>query len=134
VIVAIGVIVVLPAVMAGTSLEGVTAAAIHWLRWPFLLVSFAMALSVLYRFGPDRDDPQWRWVTWGAGIATGLWVAGSALFSVYVANFGSYNRTYGSLAGAVVLMLWMLLTSLSVLLGAFIDAELERLPAPVTAR
>lgn len=123
---AIAAIAVVPALTRGTSVEGAGATAIDWLRWPLLLVGFMVALSVLYKVGPDRQDPRWRWVSWGAGIATVIWVLGSVAFSVYVTNFGSYNETYGSLAGVVVLMLWLLISSIAVLLGAFIDAELEQ--------
>ena len=84
-----------------------------------------LGLAVLYRIAPDRDAPQFRWVTLGATVATVLWVAGSVLFSLYVDNFGSYNKTYGALAGVIVLMLWMYLTSYIVLLGAEINSESE---------
>ena len=70
--------------------------------------------------------PQWRWVSWGAVAAAVLWVAGSALFSLYVSNFGNYNAAYGSLAAIVILMTWLLLGAYSILLGAEINAELER--------
>jgi membrane protein len=81
--------------------------------------------AVLYRVAPDRDAPRFRWVTLGSVAATVLWVVGSVLFSLYVDNFGSYNKTYGALAGVVVLMLWIYLTSYIVLLGAEINAESE---------
>jgi membrane protein len=85
-----------------------------------------VALAVLYRVAPDRDAPRFRWVTPGAIVATVLWVAGSAAFSLYVSNFGKYNKTYGALAGVAVLMLWLYLTSYIVLLGAEINAESEQ--------
>ena len=84
------------------------------------------ALAVLYRYAPDRDSPQWQWVSPGAIVATALWIVGSILFSVYVGNFGSYNKTYGSLGGAVVLMTWLYLTAFVVLLGAAVNAQTER--------
>jgi membrane protein len=96
------------------------------LRWPLLAVVFAAALAVLYRHAPSRDNPEWRWASPGAVVATLLWLAGSALFSLYVSNFGKYGETYGSLGSIVVVLLWLFLTAAVVLLGAELDAELER--------
>jgi membrane protein len=85
-----------------------------------------LGLAVLYRFGPDRDKPQWRWVSPGAGAATILWIVGSVAFTVYVANFNSYDKTYGSLGGVVILLTWLYLSALMVLLGAVVNAQSER--------
>jgi membrane protein len=101
------------------------ATTISIVRWPVLAVLMLVALSVLYRYGPDRDEPHWRWVTWGAVVATVLWIIGSALFSLYASRFGSYNKTYGSMAAVAVMMLWLYLTATCVLLGAELNAELE---------
>jgi membrane protein len=101
--------------------EGLTSA----LRWPLLFVAALFVLAVYYRYAPDRDEPQWKWVSWGAVVATVLWVAGSGLFSLYVSQFGNYNETYGSLGAAVLLLLWLYLSSFAVLLGAEINAEME---------
>ena len=98
--------------------------------WPW---SWA-ALAVVYRVAPDRDSPRFAWVTSGSLAATVLWVVGSILFSLYVNNFGSYNKTYGTIAGVVVLMLWLYLTSYIVLLGAEINAESERQTREDTTR
>jgi membrane protein len=84
-----------------------------------------VALAFVYRIGPNRDNPEWRWVSWGAVIATILWLIGSAAFSFYVDNFGTYNETYGSVAGVIVLLLWLFLSAFMVMLGAEINAELE---------
>jgi membrane protein len=96
------------------------------IRWPLLAVAFAAALSVLYRYGPSRDKPDWRWASPGAVAATVLWLAGSGLFSLYVTNFGKYGETYGSLGSVVVVLLWLFLTAAAVIFGAELDAELER--------
>lgn len=96
------------------------------LRFALLLVLIIGSLAVLYRVAPDRDAPQFRWVSPGAGVAAALWIVGSIGFSLYVDFFGNYNKTYGALAGVVVLMLWLFLTSYIVLLGAEINAESER--------
>ncbi|HEX8665958.1 MAG TPA: YihY/virulence factor BrkB family protein, partial [Beijerinckiaceae bacterium] len=79
----------------------------------------------LYRYGPSRDKPQWRWVTWGSAIAGAVWLLGSMLFSWYVANFGNYNETYGSLGAVIGFMTWMWLSTTIVLIGAEINAEIE---------
>jgi membrane protein len=95
-------------------------------RWVLLLVMVITALAVVYRVAPDRDAPRFGWASIGALVAAVLWLVGSALFSLYVNYFGSYDKTYGTLAGVVVLMLWLYLTSYIVLLGAEINAEAER--------
>ena len=85
-----------------------------------------LGLAVLYRFLSARDKPQWRWVSPGAGAATILWIVGSVAFTVYVANFNSYDKTYGSLGGVVILLTWLYLSALMVLLGAVVNAQSER--------
>jgi membrane protein len=94
-------------------------------RWPLLLVLVAFALSLFYRYGPSRAKPQWRWISWGSAIATGLWLVASILFSWYVTNFGSYNKTYGSLGAIVGFMTWVWLSNIVVLVGAQLNAEME---------
>jgi membrane protein len=91
-----------------------------------VLPAAARLLALLYRFAPDRDKPQWRWVSAGAVAATILWIVGSVAFTVYVANFNGYDKTYGSLGGIVILLTWLYLSALMVLLGAVINAQTER--------
>ncbi|MEG9524470.1 MAG: YihY/virulence factor BrkB family protein [Hyphomicrobiales bacterium] len=95
------------------------------LRFPALLVLVVAVLAVLYRYGPSRRKPKWRWVTWGSGLAGVLWLIVSGLFSWYVAHFGSYNETYGSLGAAIGFMTWIWLSTTVVLLGAELNAEME---------
>ncbi len=95
-------------------------------RWVLLVVLMLGGLAVVYRFAPNRDRARWLWATPGALVATALWVLGSVAFSVYVSEFGSYQKTYGALAGAAVLMLWLFLTAYVVLLGAELNAVVER--------
>jgi membrane protein len=95
------------------------------LRFPALLLLVIAGLAVLYRFGPSRRKPKWRWVTWGSAVAGTLWLLASGLFSWYVANFGSYNETYGSLGAAIGFMTWIWLSTTVVLLGAELNAEME---------
>jgi membrane protein len=102
------------------------------IRWPILFVLIALALSVIYRFGSSRIAPRWRWITWGSACAAIAWLAASALFSWYVANFGSYNKTYGSLGAIIGFMTWMWVSIIVVLVGAKLNAELERRAAPTS--
>jgi membrane protein len=94
-------------------------------RWPAMYVVIAFALALIYRFGPSRETPRWRWVTWGSAIAALLWLGLSGLFSWYAANFGKFNETYGSLGAVIGFMTWLWLSAIMILLGGEIDAELE---------
>ncbi len=114
-----------PAAVAGFDLNGAVGRLVNWLRWPLLAAASVGILSVLYRYSPCRARPEWRWVAWGALVATAVWLAGSAGFSWYVANFGNYNATYGSVAAVAVLMLWFWLSAFIVLLGGELNAEME---------
>jgi len=131
--VALGAVALLPAIIDFLPLPDATKTALGFGRWPLLAVLISFALAVLYRYGPNRDHPKWKWITWGAAIATLLWIAGSIAFSYYVSRFSSYDATYGSLAAPVVLLLWFWVSASVVLLGAEIDAELEH-DDGVTAR
>lgn len=126
VVLAVGLVAVVPPVLdnLGLGIAGTVAAQV--VRWVLLVVLVAVALAVVYRFAPDRDDPKLAWVSQGAVIATVLWIIGSVAFSLYASNFGSYNKTYGAIAGVAVLMLFLYLTAYIVLLGAEINAETER--------
>lgn len=95
------------------------------LNWLLLWLAAIFALAVVYRFAPCRQNPRWRWVTWGSATAATVWLAGSALFAVYVQNFGSYGKTYGALGGVMLLLMWFYLGSFAVLLGAELNAEIE---------
>lgn len=103
-----------------------------WIQWVFTAVPWIVVagialatLAALYRFAPDRADPEWRWITPGASLALVLWLSGSALLSLYVANFGKYGQTYGSLATVVILLLWLYLSAYALILGAEVNAEIE---------
>jgi membrane protein len=95
------------------------------LRFVVLAALLILGLAVLYRYAPDRDQPRWTWVSWGSAIATLLWVLASIGFSVYANSFGNYNKTYGALAGIIILMFWLFLTAYVVLLGAELNTEME---------
>jgi membrane protein len=94
-------------------------------RWPVLLVCVAVALAFIYRYGPSRREPRWRWITWGSGFAAVGWLAASALFSWYAVNFGSFNKTYGSLGAVIGFMMWMWISIIVILVGAKLNAETE---------
>jgi membrane protein len=94
-------------------------------RWPVMLVLLALVLSLVYRHGPSRNEPRWRWVSWGGMFAAVAWLAASALFSWYAANFGSFNKTYGSLGAVIGFMTWMWVSIIVILAGAKVNAEAE---------
>jgi len=119
-------VVVVPLVLNNLPLGSQAAPLVVIARWPLMFVAIMLALSVVYRFGANRDNAQWRWITWGSAFASIFWVAASLLFSWYAANFGSYNKTYGSLGAVIGFMTWMWLSTIVVLIGAEIDAVMER--------
>ena len=125
-LVVIGMIVAVPIALSFIGLGAVAEWTIRLARWPLLAAAIIFGLTVIYRLGPDRDDPKWRWVTPGSVIAAVLWLAASVGFSIYVDNFGSYNETYGSVAAVAVLLMWFYISSFIVLLGAEINAETEK--------
>jgi membrane protein len=128
-VVAFALVAVLPWV-AGTVLgdAGHARTAVEIGRWPALALAMTLALSLLYRYGPNRGpDARWRWCTLGSAAATLGWLAGSFGFSVYVSSFPKFNETYGSLGAIVVLMTWLYCGAFLVLLGALVDATRLRL-------
>lgn len=125
VLLALGAVIALPAVVRTMALGGLVETLLTGLRWPVLLVVVAGLIALLYRYGPSRRPPDWRWVSWGSAIAAGLWVVLSALFSWYAANFGSYNATYGSLGAIVGFMTWIWLSVIVVITCAELNSELE---------
>ena len=130
--VAVGLIAVVPAFFDNLGLGTVGTVVANVLRFGGLILFMVGALAVVYRYAPDRDNPKFKWVGLGSIVATLLWVAGSAAFSFYVSNFGKYGKTYGALAGVVVLMLWLFLTSFIILFGAEINSESEQQTAKDT--
>jgi membrane protein len=117
---------VLPAALQFIGLASSTQWLVLMLEWPLLIVVVMGALAVLYRYAPDRHPPQWRWVSPGAIVATLLWLLGSVAFTIYVSHFTSYDKTYGSLGGVVVMLTWLYLSAFVALLGAVINAQSER--------
>ena len=125
IIVALGAMVVLPAVLEFLGLSGFTELLLRIGRWPALFVVLTLALAIIYRYGPSREQAQWRWVTWGSAFAAFGWLVLSILFSWYAENFGNFNRTYGSLGAVIGFMTWIWLSAIVILIGAELDAEME---------
>jgi membrane protein len=125
VLVAIGCIVALPAVFSTTDSGGPMALVAKIARWPVLLIVIGLALAAIYRYGPSRSEPKWRWITWGSAFAAIGWIVVSLLFSLYTEHFADYNKTYGSLGAIIAFMFWLWLATTVILLGAEIDAEME---------
>ena len=119
-------LIVFPELLGDEGTEAVFRALILVVRWPLLALLGLVALAVIYRYSPDRDAPRWRWVSPGALFAVVVWVIASVLFSLYTSNFGQYNETYGALGAVVVVMLWLYITAYVVIVGAEINAEMER--------
>ncbi|MDX8035610.1 YihY/virulence factor BrkB family protein [Lentzea sp. BCCO 10_0856] len=95
-------------------------------KWPVILLLVSLAFAVLYWAAPNVRQPAFRWVTPGSLLAIMLWALATVGFAIYVANFASYNKTYGSLGGVIVFLVWLWISNIAVLLGAEFDAELER--------
>ena len=126
VLLAIGMVVALPIALNHVGLGDDTKLIVSIGRWPGLFIVVALMLAFVYRFGPDRRDAHWRWITWGSAFASIAWLVVSILFSWYAANFGSYNKTYGSLGAVIGFMTWIWISAIVVLMGAELDAVMER--------
>jgi membrane protein len=121
-IVSVGIV---PAVLALVGLGPIAETLISLARWPVLFLAAAAGISILYRYGPSRERAKWRWVNWGAMLATLVWLLSSVLFSWYLTNFADYNATYGSLGAVIGFMMWTWISVVILLLGAELNAELE---------
>jgi len=116
---------VVPAVLSFLQLGGVADDLVRIGRWPVTLIVIALAIMIFYRYGPDRERVEWRWVTWGAAVATLVWLAASVAFSFYLQNFANYNATYGSLGAVIGFMMWVWISTVILLVGAELNAEME---------
>lgn len=128
-LVALGLVLTGPAARAVGDAVGLGSTAVTvWniAKWPVLLAVVVLIVALLYYATPNVVQPKFRWISVGAVVAIVVWIVASALFGLYVANFSNYNRTYGSLAGVIVFLLWLWITNLALLFGAELDAELER--------
>jgi len=95
-------------------------------KWPVLAVIAALVVAILYYATPNVKQPKFRWISVGAVVAILSWIIASAIFGFYISQFSNYNKTYGSLAGVIIFLLWLWITNLALLFGAELDAEMER--------
>ena len=123
---AVGAVVVAPIVLGRIGLGTVAGTLVSVVRWPVLLALVVIGLAAIYRYLPCRREPRWQWLTVGSVAAAVAWLASSLLFSWYIANFGTYNATYGSLGAVVGMMMWMWISMVVILAGAQLNAEIER--------
>lgn len=124
-VLALGAVVVFPLFLATFGLSSMDEPLIGILRWPAMFLLVLFGVSVLYRYGPSRSRAKWRWISVGSVFAALAWLAVSSLFSFYLANFANYNATYGALGAVVGVMMWMWLSTVVVLIGAELNAEIE---------
>lgn len=110
-VVAVALVAVLPAALALLPVPSTFHHVIALARWPFLAVLAMLALAIIYRYAPDRPQPRWQLISWGAAVATALWIIGSIAVTTYVSKVGSYDKTYGSLGAVIMLLLWFYLTT-----------------------
>ncbi|MCO4785032.1 MAG: YihY/virulence factor BrkB family protein [Marinomonas atlantica] len=120
------IIAILPIVLNLVGLKDSLDLLIKLISWPLLACIFHFALVLLYRYAPHRKVAKWRWITLGSLFATVLWIVASIGFSFYVSHFASYNETYGSLGGVVIMLMWLFISAYIVILGAVINAATEQ--------
>ena len=124
-VIILALLVVLPSITAFLMLPDWWNLLIPIVRWLVFVAVVSLAIATLYKYAPARRPAQWKWLSTGAVLATILWLAGSALFSFYVSQFGTYNETYGALGAIVVLLLWLFISSYAIIIGAALNAEME---------
>ncbi len=130
----LGVIIGVPALLNFVHLEGIGRALARYMPWLLLVMLFAISTTTLYRIGPSRRPAKFRWIFPGVLFATISWMLVSTGFSHFVSEFNTYNKTYGGLSAAIILLVWFWLTALVVIIGAEINAELERHTSADTTR
>lgn len=125
ILLALALMIVVPPALNALGFGGTTNVLVKILRWPVLVVVVALLLAPVYRYGPSRARARWRWVTWGSAFAAIGWLVLSLLFTWYAAKFGSFNKTYGTLGAVIGFMVWTWLSTVVILIGAELDAEME---------
>ena len=124
---AIAIVVAVPVVLNYICLGISAEVALRFGRWPLIWLVLTFGLAVLYRFGPtDSLNPKWRWITWGSVSASTLWLIASVVFSRYAANFGNYNKTYGSLGAVIGFMTWLWISAIVIVMGAELNSKIEK--------
>lgn len=125
VIIALACITILPEAIVFISANTISEEQSMWITWPVMLGLFNLALSALYRYAPHRREAQWRWVTPGSLFATALWLIASYGFSIYLNEFASYSKTYGSVGGIIILLMWLYISAYIILIGAEVNSSIE---------
>ena len=125
-LVMLALVVALPSVLDSIDISGIGSTALELARWPLLAGMLLVGLAVIFRYGPQRRRPRWRWITPGAIVAVIVGLVASIGFSIYVSLLGNYNKTYGALGAIIIMLLWLYLMAFAVLFGAAMNAELER--------
>jgi membrane protein len=118
-------VIAVPRVLDGIGLSKFSNSILHTARWPVLALIMALSLALVYRYGPDRKDAHWRWVSIGSLAGTTLWLAGSTGFSWYVSAFNSYDKVYGSFGAVIILLYWLWVTAFAALMGAELDMQIQ---------
>lgn len=118
-------VVAVPQVLSFFGFAGPSSDLLRVLKWLAVTILMAFSLALFYRYGPDRGGVHWRWLSLGSLVATLLWLAGSFLFSWYVAAFNSFDKIYGSFGAVVILLYWLWLTAFAALLGAELDMQIQ---------
>jgi membrane protein len=134
ILVAMGLVVAAPMILATFGLGSATEILLKYARWPALAALILLGLALLYRYGPSRKTPKWKWISVGSTLATLTWLIGSALLSYYLSNYGNYDATYGSLGAAIGLMIWMWMSTIVILFGAELNSEIEHQTAKDTTK
>ncbi len=130
VLLAIGAVVAVPAFLKSVPLSHVLELAVGVARWPLIWAVLALGIALLYRFGPGRNDIPWRWITWGSALAAFVWLLASLGFSWYAANYGSFNKTYGSLGAGIGFMTWIWISVIVILVGEELNETLDAARKP----
>jgi len=126
VLIAVAFVWVAPLLLQRVGLSGRLDSLIRIGRWPVLWASLAFVMALLYRFGPSRNDTAWCWISWGSALAALVWILASMAFSWYAANFGTYNKTYGSLGAVIGFMTWIWISAIIVLVGEELNEILDK--------
>ncbi|MGA7326898.1 MAG: YihY/virulence factor BrkB family protein [Rhodomicrobium sp.] len=118
-------VVAVPRVLSDLGFTELSNSIVHNARWPVLAILMCFSLALIYRYGPDRKKPRWRWVSVGCITGTALWLAASAIFYWYVSQFNSFDRLYGSFGAVVILLYWLWLTAFAAMMGAELDMHIH---------
>lgn len=124
-LIAIALVVAFPTIIHKIGLPATLESIVQFLRWPILALIVAFSLTIVYKVAPYRQSPKFKWTSWGAIIATVVWLLGSLIFNLFLSNFSRFDNAYGSFAAVIILILWFYLTAFIILLGAEINSEME---------